>query len=61
MRLKDLTYKELVDKILDITNELSDRFQKEPKNSADEFVGITDLELSVGSLRTILERQGKIT
>ena len=60
MRLNDLTNKELHDLLLEITSEFSDRLQKDPTNHADEFVTIRDLELTAGTLGTILERSGKI-
>ncbi len=60
MKLKDLTYKKLCDLSLDITNEFAERFHKEPKDHADEFVAIRDMELAAGALRTALESSGKI-
>ena len=60
MRLADLTYEELSDTLSAITDELSDRLRREPKNHAEEFVAIKDLELSAGNLRTVFERSGKI-
>ena len=61
MNLKSLTYKELFNLYLDITNEFAERFFKDSEDHADEFVAIKDMELGGGALRTALERSGKIT
>ena len=58
--LKGKTYKELCDLQLDITNEFAERFHKESKGHADEFVAIRDIELAVGTLRGVLEQSGKL-
>ena len=61
MILKDLTYKELCDLSLDLTNEFAERFSKDSKNHADEYVAIKDMELAADTLRKSLEQSGKIT
>lgn len=61
MRLKDLTYKELIDRIRDINEELIERFRENPKDNADEFTALKDIELGLFALNNSLERQGKIT
>ncbi len=58
--LKDKTNKELCDLELDITNEFVERFMKDPRNHADEYIAIKDVELAVGALRSVLEQSGKI-
>ena len=60
MKLQSKSYKKLTDLLSAITDELLDRLQREPKNHADEFVAIKDLELSVGTLTTSLVCSGKI-
>lgn len=61
MNLKGLTYKELLGLIQDVSNEFSERFHKEPKDHADEFVAIKDMEIAAGDLRRSLENSGKMT
>lgn len=58
--LNDKSFKELCDLQLDITNEIAERFMKDPLNHADEFVSIKDVELATGRLRSVLEQTGKI-
>lgn len=60
MILKGLTYKELLGLTQDITNEFAERFNKDSKGHADEFVAIKDMELAAGALRTSLENSKKI-
>lgn len=61
MNLKALSLKELLGLGQNITNEFAERFNKDPRNHADEFVAIKEIELGLGSLRTSLENSGKIT
>ena len=61
VKLKDLSYKELIGKMRDMTNEFAERFNKDPKGHADEFVAIRDIELGISTLETSLEQSGKIT
>ena len=72
MRLKDLTYKELLDLLDEVSSEINDRSQRDYKDImssdkpvedvyAKEMDAIRDIHLGVGVARTIFEQTGKIT
>ena len=71
MRLEELSYKELLELMLSASSELSERSQKdfEGKMSSSgpvedvyvkEISAVRDIELAIGSARSIFEETGKI-
>lgn len=71
MRLGGLTYKEILELMLSASNELSERSQKDFKGRmstgeilddvyVQEIAAIREIELAIGSARSIFEQTGKI-
>ena len=71
MRLGELTYKELLDFMLNMSSELSERSQKDFKGRMStgevlddvyvkEIAAVREIELAIGSARSIFEETGKI-
>ena len=71
MRIEDLTYKEMLDLMLNISSELSERSQKDFHNKiastgpvedvyVKEISAVRDIELAVGAARSVFEETGKI-
>ena len=68
--LEDKTYKEILDNMLDLSSELSERSQtdcrerflnsKVEKIHIQEIEAVRNIELAVGEARTLFEETGKI-